>query len=246
MTPKYNAQTVDLDDRKVKIGDSIQIVKKLFDPKIYRWTADTTSYPVFVYLYKHIDRKKGGGDESLAQLKFSFDEKDLMRLKTKNHKYLLNSVQRYWDNGIGAPKGNNELAQKIFKIIENNGIDNYSMGISTTKYGDPSAEAKSISLQIRPNIKLTIEFNGNNNCILSETISKEVDTLSAQYILLYPDSKNLIGKDKIISNVFPSEKEALAKKNEFDYVYMLKNFLPPHSQIVRLNNEELIELPPLH
>jgi hypothetical protein len=100
-------------------------------------------------------------------------------------------------------------------------------------------------LKIRPNVKLTIEFNGKNNCILSETISKEEDTTSAQYVLLYSDAKNLFGKDKIISNVFSSEKEAESRKNEFDMEYMMKNYLPPRSRIIRFNNEQITELPPL-
>jgi hypothetical protein len=64
-------------------------------------------------------------------------------------------------------------------------------------------------------------------------------------VLLYYDAKNLFGKDKIIYNEFPSEKEAEAKKNEFDMGYFMKNYLPPTSRIVRFRNEQLTELPAL-
>jgi hypothetical protein len=161
---------------------------------------------------------------------------------SKQQQYPLYSIQKYWDNGTAQPKGNNELAQKIFSIMQNNGIDKYSLDITTTKFSD----AKSISLKIRPNVKLKIEFNGGNNCILSETISAEEDTTTGHYVLLYYDAKNLFGKEKIIYNDFPSEKEALAKKNDLDMQYMMKNCLPPRSQIVRFRNEPLIELPKLN
>ena len=243
LNPKLNGQTVDLDGRKVHIGDSFESVKKQFDPKIYKLITDSSSYPVYSYLDKYIDPKKGGGEEPIAQLNFSIDKKDLGRINGKSHNYPLHSVQKYWDNGAGPRNGNNELAQKMFNIIQSNGIDKYSLGITTTKYSEQGADSKSISLQICPNVKLTIEFNGKNNCILSETISKEEDTTSAQYVLLYSDIENLFGKDKIISNVFASEKEAEAQKNEFDMGYIMKNYLPPHSQIVRIRNEPLIELP---
>jgi len=238
----YNAQTVDLDNHKVHIGDSFESVKKQFDPKIYKWITDSSSYPMYSYLYKHINPKKGGGEESIAQLDFSVDVRDYKILKGSRNNYPLHSVQKYWDNGTAQAKGNNELAQKIFSIIQNNGIDKYSLDITTTKFSD----AKSISLKIRPNIKLTIEFNGNNNCILSETTSKEEDTTTGYYVLLYFDTKNLFGQEKIISNVFLTEKEALDKKNEFDMGYYMKNYLPPRSQIVRFRNEQLTELPNLH
>ena len=242
-TPEFHAQTVDLDGHKIRIGDSFQSVKKQFDPKVYNWIADTSSYPLYVYLHKYIDHKKGGGDESIAQLNFSIDMKDLKNMKSrKQQEYPLYSIQKYWDNGTSQTKGNNELAQKIFSIMQNNGIDKYSLDITTTKYSD----AKSISLKIRPNVKLTIEFNGNNNCILSETISAEEDTTTGHYVLLYYDTKNLFGKEKIIYNDFPSEKEAIAKKDDLDMEYMMKNYLPPKSQIVRFRNEPLIEIPKLN
>jgi hypothetical protein len=245
LIPQIHAQTVNLDGIKVRIGDTIPSVKKQFDPKIYHWSADTSSYPVFVYLHKYNDHKKGGGEESIAQLVFSFDMKDLKKLK-RNKQYFLSSIQKYWDNGTSHITGNNELAQKIFSIIQSNGIDKYSLDLITTKFPEQSAESKSISLQIRTNVKLTVEFNGNNNCILSETISAEEDTTSGHYVLLYFDIKNLFGKENIIYNEFPSEKEALAKKNEFDLGYMMKNYLPPKSKIVRFYNEKLTELPELN
>jgi hypothetical protein len=242
---KSNAQTIDLDSRKVHIGDSIESVKKQFDPKIYKFITDSSSYPIYSYLYKYINPKKGGGEEPIAQLKFSFDEKDLKGLISRGHIYSLHSVQKYWDNGTGRQNGTNEFVQKIFDIIQRNGIDKYSLDISTTKFSEQGADSKSISLKISSNVKLTIEFNGKNNCILSETISQEEDTTSGRYVLLYYDTKNLFGKDKIIYNEFPSEKEAEAKKNEFDMGYFMKNYLPPTSRIVRFRNEQLTELPAL-
>ena len=240
LAPKFNSQTIDLDSRKVHIGDSFESVKKQFDPKLYKWSTDSSNSSNWSYLYKYNDPKRGGV-EPIAQLDFSADSKDLMALKNKTYKYYLHSVHKYWDNGSDQSRGNNELAQKIFNIIQNNGIDKYSLDISTTKY----SEAKSISLKIRPNVTIKMEFNGSNNCILSEVISREDDTSSASYVLLYPDPQNLIGKDKIIYNVFPSEKEADTKKGEYDMEYMMKNYLPPHSQIVRFLNEPLVKLPAL-
>ena len=178
-------------------------------------------------------------------MNFSFDEKDFKGLNGRVHKYSLHSVQKYWDNGTSPQNGTNEFAQKIFNIIQRNGIDKYSLDIITTKFSEQGEDSKSISLKICPNVKLTIEFNGKNNCILSETISKEEDTTSGSYVLLYYDAKNLFGKDKIIYNEFPSEKEAEAKKNEFDMGYFMKNYLPPTSRIVRFRNEQLTELPAL-
>jgi hypothetical protein len=207
--------------------------------------TDSSSYPIYSYLYKYIDHKKGGGVESIAQLNFSFNEKDLKKFNSKHHYYPLHSVQRYWDNGTDRNNGTNEFAQKIFSIMENNGIDKYSLDITTTKFSMNGSDSKSISLKIRPNVKLTIEFNGKNNCILSETISQQEDTTSGLYVLLYSDVKNLFGNDKIIFNEFPSEKEAEAKKNEFDMEYIMKNYLPPSSRIVRFRNEQLTELPTL-
>jgi hypothetical protein len=241
--PGFYAQTVDLDGHQISIGDTYQSVKMQFDPGIYNWVADTSSYPLYVYLHKYINHKKGGGEEPMAQLYFSIDMKDLKNLKSmKQQEYPLYSIQKYWDNGTYQTKGNNELAQKIFSIMQNNGIDKYSLDISTTKFSD----AKSISLQIRSNVKLKIEFNGSNNCILSETISPEADTTIGHYVLLYYDAKNLFGNEKIISNDFSSEKEALAKKNELDMEYMMKNYLPPKSQIIRFYDKQLTELPRLN
>ena len=246
LTSNFNAQTVDLDNHKVHIGDSFESVKNQFDPKIYNWVTDSSNSSNWSYLFKYNDPKKRGGVESIAQLDFSADVNDFKDLIVRGYKYYLHSVMKYWDNGTTPQNGTNEFAQKIFNILQSNGIDKYSLDITTTKFPEKSADAKSISLKIHPNVKLKIEFNGKNNCILSETISKEEDTTSAQFVLLYFDTKNLFGKDKIISNVFSSEKEALAKKNEFDMEYAMKNYLPPRSQIVRFCNEKLIELPILH
>jgi len=207
--------------------------------------TDSSSYPVYSYLDKYNDHKKGGGEESIAQLNFSFDVKDFKKINRSGHMYPLHSVQKYWDNGTSPQNGTNEFAQKIFNIIQKYGIDEYDLGITTTKYGEQGADAKSISLKIRPNVNLTIEFNGKNNCILSETVSQEEDTTSGHYVLLYYDPKNLLGKDLIVSNVFPTEKEALDKKNEFDLEYFMKNYLPPRSRIVRFRNEQLTEMPTL-
>jgi hypothetical protein len=240
LAPKFNAQTIDLDSRKVHIGDSFESVKKQFDLKLYKWTTDSSNSNNWSYLYKYNNPKKGGS-EPIAQLDFSANSKDLIELRNRTYKYYLHTVHKYWDNGTDQTRGNNELAQKIFSIIQNNGIDKYSFDISTTKYAD----AKSIALKIRPNVKLKLEFNGNNNCILSEVISKQEDTLSASYVLLYPDPQNFIGKDKMIYNMFSSEKEADAKKGEYDMEYFMKNYLPPHSQIIRFLNEPLTKMPTL-
>ena len=245
-TPKFNAQTINLDNHKVHIGDSFESVKKQFDSKIYKWVTDSSNNSNWSYLYKYIDPKKGSSVESVAQLDFSAGVSDYKALIGKGYKYYLHSLLKYWDNGTARNNGTNELAQKIFNIIQSNGIDKYSLDISTTKFSEHGVDAKSISLKIRPNVKLKIEFNGSNNCILSETISKEEDTTSGYYVLLYYDAKNLFGKDKIIYNVFPSEQEAEAKKNEFDMGYIMKNYLPPRAQIVRFRDQQLTELPKLN
>ena len=55
-TTKFNAQTVDLDSHKLHIGDSFESVKKQFDPKLYKFITDSSSYPIYSYLYKHINQ----------------------------------------------------------------------------------------------------------------------------------------------------------------------------------------------
>ena len=245
-TPLVNSQIIDIDSHKVHIGDSFESVKKQFDPKIYKWVTDSSNNSNWSYLYQYNNHVKGGGVKSLAQLDFSADVRDFKDLMGRGYKYYLHSVHKYWDNGTSLQNGTNEFAQKIFNIIQNNGIDKYSLDISSYKYSGQGADSKSISLQIRPNVKLKMEFNGSNNCILSEIISKEEDTTSVHYVLLYYDAKNLFGKDKVISNDFSSEKEAVAKKNELDMEYAMKNYLPPRSRIVRFLNEQLIELPAMH
>jgi hypothetical protein len=224
LAPGFNAQSVNLDNHIVNIGDSHESILNQFDPKIYKIITDSSSYPIYSYLYKFNNPKKGGM-ESIAQLVFI------------NNK--INSIQKYWDNGTSRTIGNNELAQKIFNIIQTNGIDRYSLDISTTKFAD----ARSISLKIRPNVKLTVEFNGGNNCILSETTSQQEDTTSGHYVLLYFDTLNIIGKDKIITNEFSSEKEAEAKKSDYDMEYIMKNYLPPQSRIIRFYAHPLTKIP---
>lgn len=235
-SPQFKGQTVDLDGHQMNIGDSFESVKKQFDPKIYRWTTDSSNFTNWVYLYKYNSPKRGG-EVSLAQLNFSFDIKDFMARKHLTYKYYLHSVQKYWDDGLGSGNGSNDFTRKVFNLIDKNGIDKNSVDINTTKFSEHGADSKSISLKIRPNVKILIEFNGHNNCILSETISKEEDSASYHYVLVYYDIKNLIGKDKFIYSDFPSEKEAENKRDEFDLEYVMKNYPPQQSHILRFLKE---------
>ena len=244
-TGGFMAQTVNLDGKVIHIGDSFESVKKQFDPVIYQWVTDSSNYSNWSYLYKY-NIPKGNGVNSVAQLDFSADVNDLKEMKDRKYKYYLHSVMKYWDNGTHKTVGTNEFVQNVFDILQRNGLDKYSLDISTTQYSEHGADAKSISLKIRPNVKIKMEFNGKNNCILSENVSREEDTTSCRYVLLYNDVKNLFGKDRIICIDFPTEKAAMDKKNEYDMEYYMKNFFPPKSQIVRLGNEQLNEMPKLN
>jgi hypothetical protein len=246
LTPQYKGQTVDLDGHQIKIGDSFESVKKQFDPKIYHWVTDSANFVNWVYLDKYNNPKRGG-EISIAQLNFSFDQKDFMSLKHLTYQYYLHSAQKYWDEGLGSNNGSNDFAREIFNLIEKNGIDKNSPDINITKFLEHDADARSISLKIRPNVKILIEFNGHNNCILSETISKEEDSASYHYILVFYDIKNLIGKDKFIYSDFSSEKEAENKRDEYDLVYLMKDYPPQQSRIIRmLEDQSITKLTPMN
>ena len=231
LCPYFYSQTIDLDNHKVNIGDSFQIVKKQFDPKIYHWVTDSSDFKNWTYLNKYTPKQ--GGEVPIAQLDFSFDERDFLSSKHLLYQYYLHSVMKYYDDNVKHNDGSNEFAQRIFNLIDKNGIDNYAAEVKTTKFSMNGEDSKSISLKIRPNVLIKIEFNGGNNCIVSETTSAAEDTAYYRYVLVYYDMNNLIGKEKIVYADFHTYKEAEMKLMECDLPYIKKGFPPQQSKIIR-------------
>ena len=243
---QVDGQTINLDGQSIRIGESSESIEKKFDTDIYVWAIDTSNHENSVDIFKYIGDKINGNVVYIARLDFWKDieySQNYLKDKKFTHNNSLSSVKKYWDVGLNNNSSTLNFLQKFYSIIEKNGIDEYSIGISTQKSLEPNLEWKVIDLRIRPNVSITIEFDNKNEYRLYEDIWKDNAFSENHYVLVFYDSKLLCGKEKLICKEYSTEDEANKKMRELDWEYISKGLPPVQGKIIRYQDAFTIDLP---